>query len=176
MNADRSHFVTTLGNEDRHHAETRRLSATLARVLRELSRDFDNRVTRKLAQRGHPDISLSQQVIFANIGLGRTRVTELARRAQITQQATGKTLRELETLGYVERVVDETDRRAKDIRLTPRGLQLVADAVASIEEVKLEYARKIGPAELDELESRLRAAAIKLELDYLPPHWANPVD
>lgn len=160
-------------DNEQQQAANQRLSATLARVLRELSRDFDRRVTRMLKAGGHADISLSHQVVFANIGLGRTRVTELAERAQITQQAMGKTLRELESMGYVERVVDESDRRAKDIRLTPRGVQLVADAVACIEAVKRDYAAKIGTAELEELDARLRDAAIKLELEYLPRHWAE---
>ena len=166
----------TQNDGDEQRVSIRKLSTTMARVLRELSRDFDRRVTQMLRQRGHPDISLSHQVVFANIGLGQARVTQLAQRAQITQQAMGKTLRELEDLGYVERAVDETDRRAKAIRLTPRGLQFVADAIAITGEVRLDYANKIGHTELDELEARLRDAAIKLELDYLPPNWAAAGD
>lgn len=162
--------------DDQQLAVTRRLSTTLARVLRELSRDFDRKVTRRLRELGHADISLSHQVVFANIGLGRTRVTELAERAQITQQAMGKTLRELEDLGYVERIVDETDRRARDIRLTPRGRQLAVDAVACIDEVKRDYAARIGEAEMAELETRLRHAVERLDLAYLPPHWADATE
>lgn len=156
-----------------HQSATRHLSTTLARVLRELSRDFDRQVTRRLRERGHSDISLSHQVVFANMGLGRSRVTELAECAHITQQAMGKTLRELEKLGYIERFIDEADRRARVIRLTPWGTQLVEDAIASAEEVRREYAARIGRAELDELEARLRDAAIRLELEYLPPGWAQ---
>jgi DNA-binding MarR family transcriptional regulator len=165
--------VNTQDNEHKHQSATRHLSTTLPRILRELSRDFDRRVTRRLHERGHGDISLSHQVVFANIGLGRTRVTELAERARITQQAMGKTLRELETLGYVARIVDDTDRRAKAIHLTATGMQLVADTAACIDEVRREYADKIGRRELEELEARLREAASRLELDYLPPDWAQ---
>ena len=165
--------MNTPDTDQGQQSPTRHLSNSLARVLRELSRDFDRKVTRRLRERGHGDISLSHQVVFANIGLGRTRVTELAERAQITQQAMGKTLRELENLGYVERIVDEADRRARAIHLTPRGTQLVEDTVAATEEVKREYAGKIGARELGELEARLREAAVRLELDYLPPDWAQ---
>ena len=169
----RSHFVHSADTDQHHQGATRHLSTTLGRVLRELSRDFDRQVTRRLHARGHTDISLSHQVVFANIGLGRTRVTELAERAHITQQAMGKTLRELEKLGYVERVVDEADRRARAIHLTPRGEQLVEDAIASAEEVKRDYAARVGRRELDDLDLRLRDAAISLALDYLPPDWAH---
>ena len=165
--------MNTQEDGDQNQDATRRLSTTLARVLREISREFDRRVTRKLIERGHTDFSLSHQVVFSNMGLGRTRVTELAARAQITQQAMGKTLRELEALDYVERAVDTTDRRARAIRLTPKGEQLARETVECIEEVKREYAEKIGAQELEELETRLRNAAARLELDYLPPDWAD---
>lgn len=111
--------------------------------------------------------------MFSNLGLGCTRVTELADRAQITQQAMGKTLRELENLGYLERAVDPTDRRARAISMTDKGLQLVEDAVEVIAEIRQEYAAKIGLQALEELDSRLREAATKLELDYLPRLWAE---
>lgn len=160
--------------QDEHSQQnTRRLSGTLARILREFSRDYDRRIARGIQARGHPRIRLSHQVVFANIGLGQTRVTELAECAQITQQAMGKTLRELEELGYIERATDEQDRRAKAIRLTQRGLQLVADAVEVAEEVHAEYAARIGESEFAELETRLRETARKLQLDYLPPSWAD---
>ena len=168
--------MNTASEEDRRRAITRRLSTTLPRILREFSRDLDRRVTEKLRERGHPAISLSHQIVFSNLGLGSTRVTELADRAQITQQAMGKTLRELENLGYLQRAVDATDRRARAISMTDKGLALVEDAVEVIEEVRAEYAAKIGAQELEELESRLREAAAKLDLDYLPRLWAEARD
>lgn len=168
--------MNTASEEDRRRAITRRLSTTLPRILREFSRDLDRRVTEKLRARGHTAISLSHQIVFSNLGLGSTRVTELADRAQITQQAMGKTLRELENLGYLQRAVDATDRRARAISMTDKGLTLVEDAVEIIEEVRAEYAAKIGAQELEELESRLREAAAKLDLDYLPRLWAEVKD
>lgn len=165
--------MNTSSEEDRRRAITRRLSATLPRILREFSRDLDRRVTHKLRERGHTDISLSHQIVFSNLGLGSTRVTELADRAQITQQAMGKTLRELEQLGYLQRAVDATDRRARAISMTEKGLQLVEDAVEVVEEIREEYAAKIGAQELEELDRRLREAATKLDLDYLPRLWAE---
>jgi DNA-binding MarR family transcriptional regulator len=160
----------------RRRALTKRLSATLPRILREFSRDFDRRVTRKLSERGHTSISLSHQVVFSNLGLGSTRVTELADRAQITQQAMGKTLRELENLGYLARTVDATDRRARAISMTDNGLKLMEDAVEVIAEIREEYAAKIGAQELAELDTRLREAAASLDLDYLPRLWAEDAE
>jgi DNA-binding MarR family transcriptional regulator len=112
--------------------------------------------------------------VFANLGLGAVRVTELAERAQVTQQAMGKMLKELERMGYVAREVDSGDKRAKEIRLTERGIRLAAESLQVMEEVRGYYAQKIGERELDELESMLRDAVRKLSLEYLPESWVDP--
>lgn len=59
--------------------------------------------------------------VFAQIDPGGTRLTELANRANITPQAMGELVDELEELGYVSRQPDPTDRRAKLIVLTDEG-------------------------------------------------------
>ncbi len=59
--------------------------------------------------------------VFAQIDLGGSRLTDLARRAKITPQAMGELIDELEDLGYVTREPDPSDRRAKLIVLTAQG-------------------------------------------------------
>ncbi len=49
------------------------------------------------------------------------RVTELAARANVTQQAVGKILRALEYEGLLKQTVDASDRRAILIDLTYKG-------------------------------------------------------
>ena|SRR5690242_16804652 len=51
-------------------------------------------------------------------------ITELARRMEITQQATSKAVAELVTLGVLELIVG-SDRREKTVRLSNRGWTLV---------------------------------------------------
>ena len=51
-------------------------------------------------------------------------ITELARRMEITQQATSKAVAELVTLGVLELIVS-ADRREKTVRLSNRGWTLV---------------------------------------------------
>jgi len=150
------------------------LSNNLPRLLREFSRDFERRIWRALDGRGYLDIRPSHSAVFANLGLGAVRVTELAERAQVTQQAMGKMLKELERMGYVARDVDSEDKRAKEIRLTERGVQLAIDSMEVVDEVRLHYADKIGSLELEKLETSLREAVRKLELDYLPESWVDP--
>lgn len=59
--------------------------------------------------------------VFAQIDPEGSRLTDLARRANITPQAMGELVDELQELGYLTREPDPTDRRAKLIVLTPKG-------------------------------------------------------
>lgn len=149
------------------------LSNNLSRLLREFSRDFERRIGQALTARGYTDIRPSHSAVLANLGLGAVRVTELAQRAQVTQQAMGKMLKELERMGYVVRDIDSGDKRARQIRLTECGMQLVRDSVEIQAEVRSHYAGKIGEEPLTQLEADLREAMRKLELKYLPTSWAD---
>ncbi len=151
-----------------------RLSNNLSRLLREFARDYERRIGHILAQQGYADIRPAHCTVLSNLGTGAVRVTELARRAQVTQQAMGKMLKELERMGYVARDVDSADKRARAIRLTSAGEALVETAVAAAEAVREQYAAKVGEAELAELEDKLRSALDSLQLDYLPETWAQP--
>jgi DNA-binding MarR family transcriptional regulator len=164
--------VTTTAAET-NQAIAYKLSNNLPRLLREFSRDFERRIWEGLAARGYPDIRPSHSAVFANLGMGAVRVTELAERARVTQQAMGKMLKELERMGYVARDIDESDKRAKVIRLTPRGVQLATDTLEVVDHARAHYQLKVGTQALDDLEDSLRKAVQNLHLDYLPESWAD---
>ena len=153
-----------------------KLSNNLVRLLVEFSKDFERRTLKLLQQRGHEQIRPSHSILFSNLGLGAVRVTELAERAQVTQQAMGKMLKEVERMGYIERGIDQNDKRAKEIRLTKKGVSLVKDSMQVVDEVRQYYAERVGTKELDVLESNLREAVNKIDLDYLPESWVAQND
>ncbi len=105
---------------------------------------------------GHP-IRMAHSMVFVHIQLEGIRLTELASRASMTPQAMGELVDDLQALGYVERIPDSTDRRAKLIVLTDRGfdnLQSAFDAIAGIE---ADLAELLGRRRLVELRASLRA-------------------
>ena len=102
----------------------------------------------------------SHSAVFAQIRPEGSRLTELARGANMTPQAMGELVDELEQLGYVERRPDPTDRRAKLIVLTRTGRACVAAGVATIDGLEQEITSKIGERghrELRRLLTRLMA-------------------
>lgn len=103
----------------------------------------------------------SHSAVFAQIGPEGSRLTDLARGANMSPQAMGELVDELEELGYVERKPDPTDRRAKLIMLTSRGHQCIAAGIATIQGIESRLDEILGPrghASLRRLLSRLLSA------------------
>src|SRR5687768_11505289 len=75
----------------------------------------------QLAEEGFEGIRFAHGSVFRHIDLEGSRLTTLAERSGLTKQAMGELVGELESHGYLERIADEADRRAKIIRLTPQG-------------------------------------------------------
>ena len=121
-----------------------------------LSRDFERRARGTLQERGHTDLLPSHQVVFASLGRDGTRLTTLARHAGMTKQAMGQIVDDLEQLGYVERIPDPDDGRAKIVRFTAAGLDFVCDAAEVLDEIWRDYAAQLGVRELDQLQDALQ--------------------
>lgn len=82
--------------------------------------------------------------VFAQIDPEGTRLTRLAARANMTPQAMGEVVDEVEELGYVVRQPDPTDRRAKLVVLTERGRDCVAAGRATIEGIEERLTEVLG--------------------------------
>ncbi len=88
----------------------------------------------------------SHSAVFAQIKVDGSRLTELARGANMTPQAMGELVDELEDLEYVERRPDPTDRRAKLIMLTPKGRACIAAGLATIEGIEERISQVLSQA------------------------------
>lgn len=83
-------------------------------------------------------------VIQHLIGGDDMTVGELARRLEVTQQAASKVVAELESLGYLERLVDPADARVKHLTLTERGWLAVDVSRAARASLEKKLAAKAG--------------------------------
>jgi DNA-binding MarR family transcriptional regulator len=124
-------------------------------LLQLLSRDFERRARGTLRARGHTELLPSHQVVFASLGRAGTRLTTLAQQAGMTKQAMGQIVDDLEKLGYVERIPDPRDGRAKIVRFTAAGLDFVCDAAEVLDEIWHEYADLLGARELERVQDTL---------------------
>jgi DNA-binding MarR family transcriptional regulator len=113
----------------------------------------------RIAEAGHPEIREGHGCVFGFIDLDHgSRLTDLAANAGFTKQAVGEAVTELERLGYVTRVPDPQDGRAKIIKLTDRGMDAVIKGRRIFAEIEREWAEQIGP----ELMAAFRQAATRI--------------
>lgn len=96
--------------------------------------------------------------VFAQISPDGSRLTDLARKANMTPQSMGELVDELVDMGYVVRRRDPGDGRAKLIVLTQRGRDAVAagrQTIDGIEDQVIEILGERGHRELRVLLSKL---------------------
>jgi DNA-binding MarR family transcriptional regulator len=118
-------------------------------------RAMEQRVLAAVQAAGH-DVTLAQGRLFARIGPDGTRLTDLAEMAQVTKQTAGFLVDQLARGGYVERVPDPTDARARLVRIAPRGRAAQAVAAAVEAEVEAEWTQHLGAPEMARLRATMR--------------------
>jgi DNA-binding MarR family transcriptional regulator len=124
-------------------------------LLREPYRVGNQRLHQRFAERGHPEIRTPHGNVFAYLDDRGTRVSVLAERAQITKQSMAELVGHLERNGYVERVPDPEDRRAKLVRATKKGDELYAIAREFVAEIDAEWTRRLGKTKMRHLKELL---------------------
>lgn len=112
---------------------------------------------------GFDDVSPAHFVVFQHMRQAGIRATELAQRAQMTKQSMGYLIDYLEARGYVERVEDPADKRARIVRLTERGWALDTAARGIVQQVEREWRQYLGADRFAELQNLLRALVAALE-------------
>lgn len=114
--------------------------------LRRIAQSIVDELIERLHAAGYTDITAAHHPVFYNLDLLGTRLTELAARAGMTHQAMGESVASLAELGYLERVPDPVDKRAKLVVLTPRGRKAVRRARAIVAEIDDRWAARLREA------------------------------
>ena len=136
----------------------------LGRLLLEAHRAVGAEFVALLDERGYPDARPGHAAVVLHLDRrSGTRLSDLANRARMTKQGMMLVVDELEERGYVRRVPDPADARAKIVRLTARGRRYVAEARRVIAAIESGARRDLGDRRYDvlaELEERVRIGAL----------------
>lgn len=119
------------------------------------ARAMERRVLAAVAAAGYDDVTLAQARVLARLRPAGIRLTELAEQAQVTKQTAGSLVDQLEAAGYVRRVPDPTDRRARLVRFAERGSALLEVARRTEAEVEAEWTAHLGPRATEQLRRAL---------------------
>ncbi len=109
--------------------------------------------------RGHPGLRLSHTQMLLHIGRQGGHIQAIARSNDVSKQAIGRLVSELEALGYIERAANPRDGRSRLLFVTTAGGGLVSDAAAAARVLEQRCAGIVGAAAL----ARLRRCLHQLD-------------
>ena len=132
-------------------------------------RAMESQVFQAMAAAGYDDFTPAQARVFQRIAPGGSRLTDLADQASITKQSAGFLVDQLERAGYVERVADPSDARARLVRITERGLQTLPLAASVVSEIEAEWTEHLGKRRMGQLRQ------ILAKLREITDPYANPL-
>jgi len=117
------------------------------------------------AARGHKGLKMSYGQILPLVGPDGARVHEIARIQRVSRQAISATARDLEDLDYLRRDPDSRDRRGVVLQLTDRGVGLIRDSVAALDEVDQSFRDILGDRGFEHLQRVARDLYQSLHLE-----------
>jgi DNA-binding MarR family transcriptional regulator len=121
------------------------------------SRAAADRVFSAMHEAGFTDVTIAQARLLMGLDVEGTRLGTLADRAQIAKQTATALVDRLERAGYVERVADPSDGRARLVRMTPRAEAALPIARAEEARIEAEWEAHLGPRRMGQLREALTA-------------------
>lgn len=114
-------------------------------------------INRALVDGGYHELSQTQMTMWRILWdhPGGLRATELAQRLEMTKQSMAQIVDNLSEHGYVERVDDPVDQRAKLVRLTKRGHAMGKLTRDAVRDVEADWKRRIGAAKVEAVREAL---------------------
>jgi DNA-binding MarR family transcriptional regulator len=143
-----------LNEKDRQEIANKRKN-NIGVLFKYASRDFNQRALDKLRKYGYPELTLFHTSLISNLDIEGTRISILAKRANISKQAMGQVVSDLEKEGYIRRTADPNDQRAFIIHFTTKGWEFLKVAYDVKSEIEAEYIQIIGEQGMKELEHLL---------------------
>lgn len=128
---------------------------TLGYLLRTAYEVLQHQVYASVRENGHPDVRAAHSSVLRHLPVGGARMTELAKRAGISKQSIAYLVDDLIGLGYVEMHDDPSDGRAKLVRFTDIGRDLVAVLTKESGQAEKEFARLVGAEQMEAMRKTL---------------------
>lgn len=114
------------------------------------------RLRAAFAAAGLDGIRPAQAVALVPLAAGGLHASDLADRLRVSRQAVAQGIASLERHGYVTRVTDPGDARARIIELTPRGRQALRVMRSNAVDLEKRWEEVLGPHRLGELRQSLQ--------------------
>lgn len=122
----------------------------IGQILVRLVREFRTELFERAGADGRfGDIRFPHMHVWGNVGIDGIRLTDLARRSQLSLAACSELVDELQGLGYLERRADPTDGRAKLIYPTRKGRTVLDAAGQAVAEIEQRWRKRLPRGDFD---------------------------
>ncbi len=121
-----------------------RAQDTLGHVLTRASRLFHEQALAAVQAQGYPEVRESWLGLLRHLEPDGVRSSVLGERMGITKQAAGQLVSDLERSGYLERVPDPSDGRAKLVRMTERGFGAWLAGLEALQGLERDLEAEVG--------------------------------
>jgi len=118
------------------------------------------------------DIRPTHGCVFRYVKSPGMRLTEIAERANMTKQSVGEIVDDLADRGYVKRIPDPADKRAKLICLTERGEEAQEFGLRAFAEIEERWAERYGAERIAALREMLEEI-VTVEAPFAVPELAE---
>jgi DNA-binding MarR family transcriptional regulator len=145
----------------KRRSERQQWNPDLGVLAAQLQFTVEDELFARLAQEGHTGLRTRHGAVLPYLDEDGIRATELARLSGRHKQIVGRLLDELEELGYVQRLPDPSDRRAKLVVPTTRGLDLMRLGDEIVAEIERRHAQAAGPKLYAQFRNELRAVVAR---------------
>lgn len=132
-------------------------------LLFKAARLLNERAIARIRLRTDEPVRVTHTSVLPHVDLEGTRLTELARRLGVTKQAAGQLVDELEEMGFLERVADPKDARAKLVRFSKKGQAAMLDGLQVLGEIEAEMRDLIGEAKMRAMHEGLATVIASIE-------------
>jgi DNA-binding MarR family transcriptional regulator len=133
--------------------------APLPVLLRAARNTYASAVQAPLANAGFDDIPRNGVFVIGAISRNDAPLAEIIRWLGASKQAAGQLVDTLVLRGYLERSIDDADRRRLRVSLTERGQAVAAITRAAVETVERRLLEKVGKERLAHTRATLMALA-----------------
>jgi DNA-binding MarR family transcriptional regulator len=113
----------------------------------------------ELEQTEFGDIRPTHGCVFRFVKGDGKRLTDIAELAGMTKQSVGEIVDDLVSRGYVKRIPDPEDKRAKIICLTERGERAQGTGLALFAKVEEQWAERFGTERIAQMRELLEEVA-----------------
>jgi DNA-binding MarR family transcriptional regulator len=118
---------------------------------------FDEGLQAYLRHKGWRGISRPQAMVMANVAMGVTRPTDIARNLGVSRQAIHVTIGQMIKKGMIELREDPRDKRGKTVVISATGRAMRRHAQAAMEILTAGLRKRIGARHFSALQSVLAA-------------------